>query len=169
VVGKWATLDPGSQFSSAVTSGLFNQSLLGILPIANLAAADRNRLLAYMHDNTVFSFDTDKVKTVTAEGHQAYEYDVQVQPAAYVGLMQQFGRLVGSKGYDSVDPNEFSGASAVKLTVMVDTTTHELLALDQASSGHTERYESFGTTLQPGLPHATLTTDELTQRITHLK
>lgn len=169
VVGKWAELKPGSQFSSSVTSGLFDQSLLGILPIANLNSADRNHLLAYMHDNAVFSFDAGRVKTVTSQGHRAYQYDVQVQPAAYVGLMQQFGRLIGATGYEQVDPNEFSGASKIALTVTVDSLSHTLLEIDQPASGRTERYESFGTTLQPALPHATLTTTELEQRITNLR
>jgi hypothetical protein len=169
VVNKWAELKPGSQFSSAVASGLFDQSLQGILPIANLNSVDRSRLLTYMHDNAVFSFDAGKVKTVTAQGHRAYQYDVQVQPAAYVGLMQQFGHLIGATGYDQLDPNEFSGASKIALTVTVDAFSHTLLTIDQPASGRTERYESFGTTLQPALPHATLTTAQLEQRITDLR
>ena len=169
VVGKWAELEPGSQFSSSVTSGLFDQSLLGVLPIANLGAADRSRLLTYMHDNVVFSFDASKVKRVTVRGHHAYQYNVQVQPAAYVGLMQQFGHLIGATSYDQIDPNEFSGASKIALTVSVDTFSHVLLEVDQPATGHKEQYEAFGATLQPAMPHATLTTAELEQRITDLR
>jgi hypothetical protein len=169
VVGKWARLDPGGSFGSTVSSGLFDQSLFGILPIANLDSTNRVRLLDYMHTTDVFSYDADKVKTAAVDGHRVYEYQVSIKPAPYVALMQHFGKLVGAKEYDTLDPNDYGSAAAIAVMVAVDTTTHQLVELEQTATGQLERYQAFGAITPVALPHATLTTSELERRITTLQ
>lgn len=169
VVGKWARLDPGSKLGSTISSGLLEQSLFGILPIANLDSTNRAHLLDYMRTNDVFSYDAGKVKAATVDGHRVYEYKVSIKPAPYVALMQQFGKLVGAKQYDALDPNNYSRAAAIVVMAAVDTTSHQLVELEQTAGGQLEHYKAFGATTPAALPRATLTTSELEQRITDLR
>ncbi|HEY5141841.1 MAG TPA: hypothetical protein VIJ25_21360 [Methylococcales bacterium] len=169
VVGKWARLGKDDALSSAVTSGLFDQSLLGIVPIANLQPEARNRLLTYMKDNDVFGFDAAAVKHTTLDGRRVYAYDISIQPAVYVALMQQFSELVGATQYSSLDPTSYAGAAAQKATFYVDVASHELSSISQTSSGHTETYKGFGIVSHTSLPKADFSTTELEKRITNLR
>ncbi len=169
VVGKWAQLKANDTLTSTVTSGLFDQSLLGILPIANLNAANRDQLLAYMKQDNVYSFDASKVKTITQNGRKQYQYAVSIKPSAYISLMQQFGKLVGANQYNSLDPQDYVTTAAIPATVTVDVRSHQLTELQQASSGRVEIYKAFGLASATPIPHATLTTSELEKRITSLQ
>jgi len=169
VVGKWARLTANDPIGSATTTGLFDQALMGIVPVANLQPDVRNKLVAYMQDNGVFTFDASKVKTTTEHGRRTYLYTVSIQPAGYVALMQQFGKLVGATQYEGLEPNSYVGAAAETATFSVDVLSHQLTQINQASSGHTEQYAGFGIVANLPLPKATLTTTQLEQRITNLR
>ena len=169
VVGKWAALQANSAFSSSVTSGLFEQSLAGILPIANLQPADRTQILADMHNDQVFTFTAKNVKTVQLDGRKTYQYAVSIRPGAYIAMMQHFGKLVGAKGFDSLNPNDYAAAEAISATVWVDARSHELAQVEQGTGGRVERYVAFGVASNPSLPKATLTTTELAKRVTELQ
>lgn len=168
IVGKWAKLDANSSLGSTVTSGLFDQSLIGVLPMANLSAANRAKLLDEMHTDGVFSFDAKKVKTVSLNGRKTYQYTVNIKASAYVALMQNFEKLVGSKQYASLDPNSYAAGTTVPVTLSVDVRSHQLSQLYQPSAGRTEQYKAFGVVDATPLPHATLTTTELTKRLSAL-
>lgn len=169
VVGKWARLTKDDALSSAVTSGLFDQSLLGIVPVANLQPEKRNELLTYMRQNDVFTFDAAKVKVTTVDGRRTYEYPVRIQPATYIALMQQFGKLVGATQYAGMDPAAYAGATAQTAVFSVDVASHQLSQINQSSSGHSEQYKGFGIISDVTLPKAELTTVELQKRITQLR
>lgn len=165
VLGKWAKLQPGDSMSTTLTSGLFDQALTGVLPIGNLSAAQRGPLLSYIHQSQVFSYDPQQVVHTTLDGRKVYRYMVQVKPAAYITLMQQFEKLVGVTAYANVDPASFSKATSITLTIDVDARSHQLAQIYQTTGGRIERYEGFGLHEAVKLPKATITTTELTQRL----
>lgn len=169
VTGRWAPLGSGQTVSSSLTSGLFNQSMLGVLPMANLSPENQTKLLDTMRTTDVFTYDSSQVKRVTVDGHAAYQYAVKVKPGAYVALMQQFEKLVGARTYAGLDPNSYGSAQPININLAVDTHSHQLLRLDQTASGHTETYQAFGATSAVQLPKATLTLNELTRRLAALQ
>lgn len=169
VAGKWARLQSGQALSSSLTSGLFNQAMLGVLPMANLSPESRAKLLDTMRTTDVFTYDHGQVRHVTVGGHNAYQYAVKIKPAAYVALMQQFEKLVGARTYADLDPNNYGSSQPINLTLTVDARSHQLLRLEQTSTGHVETYQAFGATTTTALPKATISLNELTQRLSTLQ
>ncbi len=169
VVGKWAKLEANSSLGTTVTSGLFDQTLVGVVPIANLSVDRREALLKFMDDNDVFSYDPAKVQTVTVDGRKAYSYAVSISPAPYVKMMQNFSKLVGVHSYDDLNANDYIGAAKVSVTMAVDARSHTLTQLTQTSAGRTESYRAFGLMANSPLPTATLTTQQLTDLLGKLQ
>lgn len=169
VIGKWAKLEKGSSFGSSVTSGLFEQTLFGVMPVANLDPAARKDLLHYIDTSGVFSYDPTKVKTVDVQGRKAYSYDVSIKPAPYIKMMQEFGKLVGINQYEDIDANAYASSSSIPVTIVVDARSHTLAEVDQQATGRTERYEAFGLMSQTDVPKATLTTKQLTELLAKLQ
>lgn len=165
VVGKWAKVERGNNLDGTSAAGLFEQSLLGILPIANLQPEKRTELLRYIKDNDIFNFDPSKVTTTTVNGRRAYQYAVTVKAAPYIVLMQNFGRLLGMNQYAGVDPDTYSQSAGIEITIKVDTRSHTLIGLDEAASGRSETYQAFGAVTTTPMPTATLTTKELTDQL----
>lgn len=168
VVGKWAKLGSDSTLASG-SGGLFDQTVLGVLPIANLEPAERHTLLSYITSNEVFHFDTSKVAVVSEHGRKAYRYDVSVVPPAYIALMQQFGKLVGAKQFADLNPADYAGSSQVSIRVTVDVRSRQLVRVQQTDSGQDESYTAFGVAAPVAVPKATLTADELQRQITALQ
>jgi hypothetical protein len=169
VVGKWAKLTEGTAFNNSVSSGLFDQSLLGVVPIANLNPATRNELLQTIQDDEVFAYELDKVQTKTRDGRKVYEYPVTIKPAAYVAMMQQFGKLVGATQYDELDPATYANAAALQATFVVDVASRQLREVTQSSGGRTEEYRAFGVAQNLAVPRTTLTAAELAASVAALR
>jgi hypothetical protein len=168
VLGKWAQLDSGQSVDTQLTSGLFNQSLIDVLPFANLSAADRGKLLGTMHDQQAFTYNKNLVKKTSLQGRQVYLYAVSIHPAAYIRIMQQFESLIGATTYASLRPSDAAKTKPIAIVVSVDARSHELSQLYQASVQRTTTYGGFGIVSQRPLPQATITTTELTRRLGQL-
>jgi hypothetical protein len=170
VIGQWAQLQSGqSLVNGQLTSGLFNQSLLDILPIGNLSAAQRGQVLSAMRSQNMFQYNVHDVKKVQLDGRSAYLYAVSIRPAAYVRVMQQFEKLLGATAYTSLQPSSFAKAQPISVVVAVDTRSHNLSQIYETASKRVQRYQGFGAGQQLSLPKATLTTQQLTERLAGLE
>jgi hypothetical protein len=170
VLGKWARLGTGQSVGvQQLTSGLYQQSLLDVLPMGNLSVADRNRLLTLMRERAIFSYDSKAVKQVKIDGRQVYVYTVSIKPEAYVTLMQQFEPLVGAKAYAALKASSVTHAKPISIVLSVDARSHTLSQLYEVSAGRTQRYQGFGITDTMQMPHATISTTELTRRLSQLQ
>lgn len=173
VVGEWAELSANSALSGIATTGLFEQSINGLIPadmpIANLSAAERPDMLAFIKLNNVYNFNVSKVKTVQEQGRSAYQYTVSIQPAAYVAMMQHLGNIIGTTAYKHLDPNNYVGSASVQATITIDKLSGQLLKVTQPATGYTESYSGYGIRTDTELPKATLTATELEKRITGLQ
>jgi hypothetical protein len=170
VLGKWARLQKTESLTTGqVTSGLFKQSLLDVLPIANLTPAQRQKLLGMMRSQKVFSYVADDVHTQTINGRKAYVYALDVNQAGYVRVMRQFEAWIGATNYQGLKPSDFAKAQPVSVVVAVDVRSHTLAQLYQASSGRVQTYSGFGIAHDTKLPKATITTQQLTQKLASLQ
>jgi hypothetical protein len=169
VLGKWARLEHGQSVSGQLASGLFGQSLLDVLPMANLAPAQRESLLNTMREQHVFTYDSQLVKRVQLQGKPVYLYSVSIKPQAYVRVMQQFERLVGGTSYGSLKAGSFAHAKPIPVVLAVDARTHMLSQSYEVHSKRIERYEGFGVADTFTEPKTTITTAELTRRLGQLQ
>jgi len=168
VLGKWAKLQAGQNLGQQATSGLFQQSLLDILPIANLSPQQRDDMVQYMHDQSLFTYDAKLVKKDKIQGKTVYMYAVSIKPDAYVRVMQKFESIVGASAYKSIKSTDYKGQKPLSIVVAVDARSHNLSQVYDVARQRTERYEGFGITDTTAMPTATITTTQLTQRLAQL-
>ncbi|HSX05466.1 MAG TPA: hypothetical protein VLF69_03300 [Candidatus Saccharimonadales bacterium] len=168
VLGKWASLQSGQSVSGQLTSGLFGQSLLDVMPMANLPPAQRDSLLQTMHRQHVFSYNEALVKKTKLNGREVYLYAVNIKPDAYIRLMQQFESLIGGTAYGALKAANAAQAKPISVVLSVDARSHELSQLYETAAKRTETYQGFGITESMALPRATITTSQLTQRLGQL-
>lgn len=168
VLGKWAQLEPGQNAGGPATSGLYKQSLIDILPIANLESDQRAKLIQSMHDQSLFKYDPSEVKKEKVRGRESYLYAVTIKPETYVRIMQQFESMIGTSAYAGVKPADLAKAKPLSVVIAVDARSHTMSQIYDASRQRTERYEGFGVVDTTPLPKASISTIELTQRLGQL-
>jgi len=175
VLGRWghaAAANVPAQSGSATP--FFIQTMLGLgggnlIPMANLAPAQRQNLLNQLHQNVVFSTSFNDVKKGKLYGRPVYTYAVDVEPVAYVGLEKAFATDLGIKTLDSIDPNNYQGQQAVKVQLTVDTRSHNLVQVKYIGTEHQEIYSSYGVPINQKLPKATISSQALQNLISHIQ
>lgn len=169
VIGKWAQLPAGQSMTGQLNSGLFNQSVLDVLPMADLAAKQRHALIGTMRAQHIFSYDKRQVSATIVHGRPVYLYAVSIQTPAYVRLMQQFETMMGGTAYASLQPSSYQHAPAMSVVLSVDRRTHQLTQLYEPQLARTQTYQGYGIADTAPLPRATITTTELTRRLASLQ
>ena len=170
VLNVWAKSDGKADPS---LSHLFSQTLLDISsaplpPIADLPEAERQELLDYMHSQQIFSPSYGSVKRGTIAGRGVYTYQVSVKLGAYIRMMQAFAHDVGLHDLDTLDASQYSTVQPVAMTLSVDRVSHRLVEASYAGSGFSQRYTDWGLQTPVAVPHATVTTTELQNRLQSL-
>lgn len=159
--------------NSSLTN-LFNQTLLDVnsvptLPIGNLSADQRTKLVDYMRQNTVFSTAYGAVKHATIDGQEAYVYTVRVTLDPYLHMMQTFADYENTHVLDSVDPSTYQNAAPVTLTVAISPTSHHLLRLASTSPSFQQDYSGYNAAVSTPLPSRAISLAELESRLQKLQ
>jgi hypothetical protein len=171
LLNMWGKADPKD--SKNVLNQLFSQTLIDVgtaplPPIGNLQPEDRQDVLEFMHDQSVFKTDYKKVKTGTVDGLPVYIYPVTVKLEPYLRMMQGFARDCGMHQLDSVDPAQFRTAPAIKMTFKVDSWSHQLREVDYPSAKFTQTYTDYGLTLPIQVPEHSISVTELQSKLQKL-
>lgn len=166
ILNKWASNKVENSSNTQAPTGLFTQSSLGLMggnlfPFANLPRDTRQDLLRRLHNEDIFTTSFDKVKKERKNGRPIYTYDVNVEPVAYVGFEKAFAQALGLKFLDNVDPNNYQGQSAIKVTISVDAWSHQLVGVNYPGQEHTETYTSHGVAAAVAEPKATISGAQL--------
>jgi len=164
LLNKWASTKVDASGSQAGNS-LFMQSMLGmtggnLLPITNLTPENRHKLLDYLHHNVVFDTSYAKIKREIQSGRPVYTYDVTIQPVGYVGFEKAYTKILGSKVLDNVDPNNYQGTQAIKISASVDVWSHRLKTVRYTTQNHQELYSAYGINKPFRTTNATITTEQ---------
>lgn len=172
IVGVWAKSD-GS--GDAVTP-LLSQAVLGVglpvgavpIPIAQVSNDDRASLLRQIRENGLYQVKYDSVKRTHKAGKLLYTYQVTIQPIVYLNVMKNFAKAVNMRDLDTVDANSYSGAEPVILAITVDAHARQLTQVKTAS-GYAQDYTSYGVIPSVVMPTKTITSSELTKRLSALQ
>lgn len=156
----WAILPQANTLESEVIERTY-------FPMGRLDQAERERLLHFINQNTVYSVNYDTVRQEKVNGRSAYTYDVTVQLQAYAGMLQEFGRAIGFESYVAgIDPSRFASSEPVALKVSVDKVSHALLRWQGMGVSATESYSAYGITGKPvDTPMDYITLKELESRL----
>lgn len=160
VLGVWGKTEAGGS-----TSGeLYNESVLGVIPIGNLPADKRKQLVALAEELDVYKVEYENVKRGTLNGRPTYQYTVKVLPAAYVSLLKTYASMSGLTHLTDINPSSYENADSIEFELTVDVMTRRLASITYAN-GRKENYVSYGSTPQVNPPTEAVTVEELQSRL----
>lgn len=151
---------------------LFNQALFdNVVLHANLAPAQRQKLLDQIRSSNVYEIAKDKTKKRTNPdtGRLEYEYTVNIQYIPYVYLLKHFAQQVGLHNFDNIDPNDYSGTPAFETKLTVDARSRRLVSVEQVGGGQRSEYSGHGIPVQTAIPKRTISEEELQSRFAELE
>lgn len=160
VLNVWGVSN--GQTSGETTGQLYNQAVLGVIPIGNLTAAQRREIVKIMQEKDAYSYKLVETKRSLPFGRPTHTFQVTVNPVGYISALKQFADYVGLNHLKQVNPEEYAEAQKLAFIVSVDGWTHQMVATSQSAGGKTEAIS--GRNLKKQLPEAprdTIPVDEL--------
>jgi hypothetical protein len=168
VLGTWGKLVADDQQGSAPQ--LFNQTVLGVVPMANLTRAQKADLLALMKKNNVYKYTYKADKNSTVMGHKSYTYDVEVDPVAYINLLKTFAKNdLQMNDLDSVDAEQYAGTAALQFEFKIDVLSGQLTEVTYKDSDRKETYSAYGAKVAVPVPRNTIDLGELQARLQQIQ
>jgi hypothetical protein len=164
IIGVW-----GKTESSESTSGeLYNESVLGVIPVGNLPADKRKELLNKAEELGVYKVEFQNVTRGNINGRPSYEFTVKVLPEAYVNFLKTYAEMAGLTHLENVNPANYANAEAIEFKVAVDIRTRRLASITYAS-GRQEKYTAYGTGVDVDMPTDTVSIEELQSRLQNVE
>jgi len=165
--------------SGGSTAQLFTQAVFGSslpvggmgVPLGNLPAETRERLMKQVRDDVVYQTDFNKVKKERAGGRLLYTYDVSLQPVAYVAMVKSFAQSIGQHGLDQINPADYKGQQPFKLKITIDVRARQVVTVTADEGGAKQTYSGYGVPVQIELPEdkETISSAELQKRLNNLQ
>lgn len=149
------------------SSQTLTQMLFGIVPLGNVPASERAKLLDLISEHSAFSVNYDSVKKEKVNGRTVYTYDVQLLAQPYIEMLKIYGKAIGfGDQVASLNPADYADAQPTNLTVRVDVVSRHLESVSYGGQqSRTEKYSGFGIVKPVQLPTKTITSEELQQRL----
>lgn len=155
----------GNNPETGESAQLFNQTLLGVVPIGNLAPDSRKKLVEQIRTDKVYVVDYNNVKRANVGGRPVYTFDVAMQPVAYINMLKSFARALGLTHLDQVDASQYENTPELKFTFEVDVWSAQLKKVVYTDSGRSEDYSAYGARVLIDEPGDTITLEELQTRL----
>jgi hypothetical protein len=132
-------------FSGAPEGGqLFDQTLLGVVPIARLNPADKRALIEQIKREAVYTIDYSRVEKRVVDGRSVYTYPVALKPRAYVNMLKSFSAYVGTDELASVDVNQYPDSPTLDIELNIDVWSGQLRSVSYADSSRIEVFSAHG-------------------------
>ena len=167
LIGVWGKTNSSVDGVETQSNGeLFNETILGVIPVVNLPANSRNRLLRQINENNVYTPDYSTVERRIKNGRPEYTYTVSIKPEPYVAMLKQLAQEVGLTQLEQVNPANYANSEPLQFKISVDVWTRQLTAINFSDANfRSEQYSSYGVRKPVGLPVQTISVDELQQRL----
>ncbi len=123
---------------------LFDQTLLGVVPIGRLNPADKQALLAQIQNESVYTIDYSTVTKETIDGRSVYTYKVGLKPRAYVNMLKSFASFIGTNELADVNVNDYPESPTLNVDISVDIMSGQLVGVTYPDSQRTERFSAHG-------------------------
>ncbi len=144
---------------------LYNESVLGVVPVGNLSAAQRQEIMQFIRSKNVYTLDPKKIERGRDGMRPVYTYEVTVAPEAYIGMLKLFGKAAGLTQLEGIDPANYKEAQPLEFKVKVDVWSRQLSAITFGSGERTERLSGYGIPRSVALPKDTISLQELQNRL----
>ncbi len=168
IVGIWAKSDE-PQSGQKSSARYLNESLLGIIPAANLEADQRKDLLRLIDEKKVFDIDFSTVTQKWEKGRKVYTYSATIKPQSYIPMLQVFTKAVGLGEVEGLEQSNYEGVAPLEVKLGVDVLSRELIRVVYEGNGRVEDYSGYGLKNNIDIPGQTITASELQQRLQTLR
>lgn len=163
LLGVWGKSTPTS--GGQTTGELYNESVLGVVPMANLSAKQRTALMDMIVEKKVYQIDLDKVGRGIENGRPVYTYDVTVAPEAYVGMLKEFAKSAGLTQLEGINPADYKDSQPLTFKLKVDVWAQNFTAVEYQDGARSERYGSWGVSRSVKIPTETVPVEDLQSRL----
>lgn len=164
LLGIWGKSEPRTPKGGQ----LLRESILNIVPFANLSKSQRQKLIKTMQQNKVYTFDSAKVTRQSHYGRLTYTYKVKVKPQQYVQLLQTFAKDIGLGELTEFTPDAYENAKETEINMTIDAASRQLRTVSYADQDRTETYSGFGVISTESAPNKTIPLSELQNRLQKL-
>jgi hypothetical protein len=132
-------------FSGSPEGGqLFDQTLLGVVPIARLQPSDKQALLEQIQREAVYTIDFSDVTKQTVDGRSVYTYKVGLKPRAYVNMLKSFSGYIGTNELANVDINDYPDSPTLNIELSIDVLSGQLRTAAYEENGRIEVFTAHG-------------------------
>lgn len=170
VLNVWAKGQEGQgQFFSQAVFGT-SLPLGGIgFPIGQVSPEQRQQLVKEAQSNAVYTINFKTVKKQRVHGRLLYTYEASIEPPAYVALLKHFATDLNLHTFDTLNPSDYKGQPAFKVTITVDARAREVRSIAAVGNDAHETYSSYGIPVSLDVPAQTIDTAELQKRLSNLQ
>lgn len=160
IIGVWASSEGADpEFAGAQ---YFQQSVLSIAPFANFRQEIRSELVGIMKDKKVY--DIKSAKSDKQDGKSVFIYEVEINPEAYVAMLQRYVIMLGLKDA-GLNPSQYANSPALKAQFVVDKLSRNLLKVAYKDSEQGETLSAYGLETPVEIPSNTISIAELQKRV----
>lgn len=159
VLGVWGRTQPGAPVQ------YLQQAAVGLAPFANLSVPNRDKFLKQIDDKKIYKVDYSKTRSESINNRAVWVYPVEVNVAAYVGVLKDIAKATGFKDLDGLDPAAYEGSPPVVLELSVDKKSRFLKRLSFKDGQQSEDYSAYGITRPIDVPSDAISIDELQNRV----
>ena len=163
VVRIWGKTDKPKAGQQALTQ-YFQQSVLGIVPFANLTSSERQKLLQLLQEKNVYDISRQQPKTNKLHGRAVYIYTVSINPKAYIEMLLAFTKALGID-IPNLDPSAYESSQPLKAKFTIDKLSRQLRKVSYSEGGQEEEFSAHGLEQPIALPTKTIPIGELQNRV----
>lgn len=169
VLNIWSKSSEGDKQPPKTNGELYNETVLGVVPLGLLTQSQRDELTAFMKQENIYDVDYDHVEQIEENGRPRYVYHMTVDAQGYVRLLKKFAEITGLNHLDVLDPSAYAQAGPLPFSLTVDVRSRQLTKVDYGGTGRTEELMAHNALPKIELPSDTITTEELQQRLQELQ
>lgn len=157
VVNIWGKSEPGDGQPQ-----YFSQSVLGLVPFANLTAEQRSNLINQLTTNKVYDVDYSNVKPKEINGKSALEFPVLVKPYEYVKSIMSLTKTIGID-MSGLDAEQYKGQPPISITITIDKRSRQVIKIVYGQQ--VETYSGYGLSQSINVPDKTIPASQLKQKV----
>jgi hypothetical protein len=161
---KYKTIE-GIWGKSGLTDGqqYLSQSMQGLIPFANLNAADRAKVMDVINQKQVYKVNYASTKPTHMNGKSAISFSVNVEPANYIAMMKVLAKLSGVQDLTTVNEADYKDQPAINLSIIVDKQSRQVMQVTYGQQKET--YSAYGLNQPVTIPDKTIPFSDLQQKI----
>lgn len=123
VLGIWGKTE---QSEDATSGQVYNETVLGVLPIGNMQPATRRQMLSEMKQTSAYTYNLRQIEKSGTLKRPTYVYEVQINPVQYITILKSFAMKTGLHQFDDVDPQQYEQVNPVTVIMKVDVWSRQL-------------------------------------------